>query len=139
MEFREKLNLKGNRLRNYFSVNSYLSFLFDKIVKRFLINKFSPTLTKPNVDEQMKYITLPFQGNYSYHVKIKLQTLLKIHFPQISFRSIITNSFTISSILKYKDRIPDIILLKCCVWLFHSSLPRQVNWFHHWKSNNHNI
>lgn len=44
-------------------MSSYPSFLFEQTVKRFLVNKLSLTLPKQNVEEQMKYKTLPFQGH----------------------------------------------------------------------------
>ena len=96
-----------NRLREYFATNSYPNYLFDKFLRRFLNTKFSPLQQIEKSQDDIRYVTLPFQGHYSYHIRNKVQKLLKLHLPDISFRFIFTNSLTIGSFFRYKDKIPD--------------------------------
>lgn len=53
----ENFDLEINSLSNYFTMNSYPSYEFEKIVKGFLINKLDPTLPKPIVEKQIKNTT----------------------------------------------------------------------------------
>lgn len=62
------------------------SFLFHQTAKRFLTNNLTLILPKPNVAEQIRYITLPLHRHYSYHVRNKLQKFLKVHFLKLRFR-----------------------------------------------------
>lgn len=59
-----------------------------------MFGKFDLTLTEPIVNNEMKYIILPFQG-HSYYLRNRLQRLLILHFPDISFIFIFTNTITI--------------------------------------------
>ena len=112
-------NEEINRLKQYFANNCYPNNLVDKMVKRFLNNKFDNTSKNSVVNNEIKYITLPFQGHFSYYIRNKLQRLLKLHFPDINFRFIFTNSLTVGSFFKHKDRMPDKLCSKvvyeyCC-------------------------
>ena len=72
-------------------------------------NKFNSQQDNEIIKKEVRYITLPFQGHYSYFIRNKLQKLLGSYLPDISFRFIFTNSLTIGSYFKYKDRIPNVM------------------------------
>ena len=49
---------------------------------------------------------MPFQGEYSYHVRKTLANLLKKTIPDVNFRFIFVNNNTIGSMFKCKESIP---------------------------------
>ena len=112
-------SLEIDRLRKYFASNSYPGQLFEKAVKKFLIEKFKTTKDNTVINKDIKYITLPFQGHYSYIVRNNLQRVLRLHFPDFNFKFIFTNSLTIGFFFRFKDRIPDslcsnVVYNYCC-------------------------
>lgn len=107
-------------LLNYFSENSYPIFVFYKVLKNFLNEKFCPRPVYSTASKDVKYIKLPYFGHSSYMVRKKLQEILKHCFPQISFRFVFNNPFTIRSLLKEKPTLP-VDLNSCVVYLFTCS------------------
>ena len=95
-----------DKLRNYFDVNSYPKDLVEKHIKRFIANKFANANTSETVPKEIKYITLPFLGHFSYQLRNNLSNLLKKHVPDVNFRFIFVNRNTIGSLFKTKDPIP---------------------------------
>ena len=95
-----------NYLLNYFQQNSYMSSTFYKILNAFLQHKFSAKAQIPTVPKDVRYLKLPFYGNESFTVRKRLNNILKDAFPQINFRFIFTNTFTIGSYLKKSTPIP---------------------------------
>ena len=101
----KKFHIEVERLREYFYTNSYPKYLIDKHVKRFVSDKVVTNHNNKS-EVEMKYITLPFQGEYSYHVRKTLANLLKKTIPDVNFRFIFVNNNTIGSMFKCKDSIP---------------------------------
>ena len=62
-------------LKSYFNKNCYPSFLFDKILNKFLDGIFKPCLPTHDVPKKQMYVSLPFVYNYS-DVKRKLTRFL---------------------------------------------------------------
>ncbi len=91
-----------NKLKEYFTNNGYPGMIH---VKRFLCNKLNPVLS--NNDKQIKYLKLPFQGHNSYQIRKELSILLQKYCPDITFRFIFTNNYTIGPFINFKDRLPD--------------------------------
>ena len=50
---------------------------------------------------------MQYLGPLSFHLRKNLRKLLTPLFPQIDFRFIFTNNYTIRSLFRYKDQIPD--------------------------------
>ena len=97
------------KLRNYFNNNGYPCFLFDKFVKQFLNIKYNTVAKSQDNNKQIKYVTLPFQGHQSYLLRNSLQRLLQQYFPDVCFRFVFVNNFTIGSFFKYKEKLPDLL------------------------------
>ena len=87
-------------LLNYFQQNSYMSSTFYRILNAFLDNKFSPKVQISTAPKDIRYVKLPFYGNESFAVRKRLNNILRDSFPQINFRFVFTNTFTIGSYLK---------------------------------------
>ena len=82
-------------------------FLFLKKVKSFLNKHLNPTPTITTVPKDIRYIKLPYQGNYSYNLKDKLLSHFKSLYPQVDFRFIFINTHTIKSFFPHKDKLPE--------------------------------
>ena len=107
------------KLRKYFCLNNYPSDLIEKHIRRFISNKFANTGTNVTENKEVKYVTLPFMGHFSYQVRNDLSVLLRKYLPDVQFRFIFINKNTIGSLFKFKDSIPTHLCSKvvycfCC-------------------------
>ena len=106
-------------LLNYFTENSYPSFLFYKILRVFLNSKFEPRPIITTVKKDIKYIKLPYLGQTSYNIRKQLHLILKDAYPQIHFQFVFTNPFTVGSLLRERSSLPGelcsnvVYLFKC--------------------------
>ena len=64
------------------------------------------------VPKLRQYISLPFYGPSSYKVRSEIQTMLKGAIPNVDFRIILKNSYTIGSFFQSKREYHVI----CCVF-----------------------
>ena len=87
-------------LKTFFECNAFPSFLFARILRQFLNDKFSPKSIVHTALKDRKYIKLPYLGHISFSVRNQLNIILRQSFPQVDFRFVFTNQFTISSLLK---------------------------------------
>jgi len=98
-------DLEIKKLKEYFTNNGYPISLFEKHVKRFLCEKMNPTVK--NNEKQIKYLRLPFLGHISYQIRKELTSILEKSCPNLTFRFVFSNNYTIGSFFNYKDRLPD--------------------------------
>ena len=94
------------QLRSYFSKNGYPLHLFEKMLHSFLDKVYSNETIRPSVSKKVMYISLPYYGYSSFKVRKELSKLFNLVYPQVAFRFTFTNSYTIGSFFRYKDRIP---------------------------------
>ena len=107
-------------LRGFFVWNAYPNFIFDRILRRFLNDRFLPKPAVLTVPKDKKYIKLPYLGHISFNIRKQLQISLKKSFPQIDFHFVFTNQFTIGSVLK--QHVPKSFdITSCIVYLFKCS------------------
>ena len=92
-------------------------YLFDIILKKFLNDKYTTSTLISTAKKDVRYIKLPYLGQFSIDVKKQLRNILRHRFPQIDFRIIFTNTFTVGSILKKPMKI-SADLTSCCVYSF---------------------
>lgn len=104
-----------NRLKVFFANNGYPLHLFEKYLKTFINEKMKGS-TNRDIDvkekDKIRYISLPFYGHLSYHIRSSLSKSLKDCFPDFSFRFVFTNNYTIGSFFNHKDRLPDLLCSK---------------------------
>ena len=112
-----EFDLEMGFLKEYFLQNSYPGYLFHKILKSFLDNKFSSEIQKLTVNKDCKYVRLPYVGKASIEIKRKLNNILRSTYPQIKFQFVFTNSFTVGSFFKSTSTLPS-DLRSCVVYLF---------------------
>ena len=101
----QKFHEEIERLKNYFHMNCYPKTVVDKYINRFISSKFSVNSIETE-DKEIKYITLPFLGHFSYELRNTMSNLLKKHFPDVNFRFIFVNRNTIGSLFRVKDPMP---------------------------------
>ena len=65
-------NIKPNLTKN-----AYLPFLIDKVIKKYLDYAFSSNQNQLKDKSDVHYFKLPYIGNLSHHIKIKLSKLFK--------------------------------------------------------------
>ena len=61
---------------------------------------------KKVLEKKVRYITLPFLGHFSYHIRNSMSNLLSKQFANVNFTFIFTNRNTVSSLFRVKDPIP---------------------------------
>ena len=93
-------------LFNYFTENAYPTFVFHKILRLFLNEKFDPKPVYTTVEKDLKYIKLPYVGHTSYDIRKQLQNILRQSFPQVNFQFVFTNPFTIGSLFRKRCLLP---------------------------------
>ena len=123
-------------LLNFFTENAYPAFLFYNILRTFLNEIFEPKPIITTVKKDIKYVKLPFLGHISYDVRKKLQHVLRDVYPQIKFRFIFTNTFTIGSLLRDRSPLPkdlsaNITYLFTCAHCGMRYLGSTSRWFKH--------
>ena len=96
-------------LTKYFTGNRYPKKVIVLAIRKFRRMMNLPNNTNPNSDNDKKrcYISLPFYGAFSYQIRKDLNKCLRPLYPNVEFRYIFTNKFTISSLFPFKDRAPN--------------------------------
>ena len=97
------------RLRNYFHINGYPKHLVEKHINKFISGKFNSSNRKENNEKEIKYITLPYKGQFSYQLRNTMSTLLRKTIPDVTFRFIFVNRNTIGSLFNTKDSLPALL------------------------------
>ena len=87
---------------NGFSYNFIDSYLGKQLRK--LIEPKTPRLT---ASKAIVYFSIPFMGKRSFNFKNNLTRLLREFYPQLMIRVIFKPGFTMQSLFRFKDKIPE--------------------------------
>ena len=79
----------------------------DKVIKKYLDYKFSSNQNQLKDKSDVHYFKLPYIGNLSHHIKIKLSKLCKKVCKENFNVKILFKSFKIINRFSYKDPIPN--------------------------------
>ena len=93
-------------LQHFYSSNGFPTKIFWRCVRRFLHRVHHPPLPSFNVPKDIRYLSLPFLGHHSYVLRNSLQSMFKLHFPQMDVRIVLSNKNTIGSMFPTKDKLP---------------------------------
>ena len=86
---------------------SYLPFLIDKVIKKYLDYNFSSNQNQLKDKSDVHYFKLPYIDNLSPHIKVKLSKLCK-EFCKESFSiKLVFNSFKVKNYFSHEDPIPN--------------------------------
>jgi hypothetical protein len=93
-------------LRTFFTTNGYPLALVNSHIKKFLSNRFNE---EPIVEDPRRsmYVSFPYFGHQSEKLKEELLHLLGKFCPDINFKIILVNKFSIASLFPFKDRLPN--------------------------------
>ena len=103
---REFFHSQVEYLYQYYTSNGFPTSVFWRCVKKFLYRVRNPPVPTFDVPRDVQYISLPFLGHHSYNLRNRLQSIFKLHFPQVNARIILSNKNTIGSMFPTKDRLP---------------------------------
>ena len=82
-------------------------FLIDKVIKKYLDYKFSSNQNQLKDKFDVHCFKLPYIGNLSHHIKIKLSKLCKELCKENFNINLVFNSFKNKNYFSYKDPIPN--------------------------------
>ena len=84
-----------------------MHILINKVIKKYLDYKFSSNQNQLKDKSDVHYFKLPYIGNLSHHIKIKLSKLCK-EFCQENFNiKLVCNPFKVKNCVSNKDTVPD--------------------------------
>ena len=87
--------------------NTYPPFLIYKVIKKYLIYKFSSNQNQLKDTSNAYYFKLPYIVNLSHHIKSKLSKLCKKFCKENFNIKLVFTSIKIKNYFSYKDPIPD--------------------------------
>ena len=92
-------------IKSYLIKNAYPPFLIDKFMKKYLDYKFSSNQNQLKDKSDAPYFQLPYIGNLSHYLKVKLSKLCK-QFCKENFNiHLVFNSFKVENYFSYKGPI----------------------------------
>ena len=108
-------------LKNFFHNNGYPEFIFLREISNFFKKIYIKKPSVPTVPKQKVYFPLPYYGYISEIIKKEIKELVEKHIPQIELNLIFTNSFSIASIFKHKEKLIE-SLCSCVVYEYRCVL-----------------
>ena len=94
-------------IKSNLTKNAYPLFLIDKVIKKYLNDKFSSNQNRVKDRSDVHYFKLPYIDNLSHHIKNKLSKLCKEFCKENVNIKLVFTSFEIKNYFSYKDPIPD--------------------------------
>ena len=95
-------NIKSNLIKN-----AYPPFFIGKAIKKYLDYKFSSNQNQLKDKSDIYYFKIPYIGNLSHHIKIKLSKLCKEICTENFNVKLVFNSVKVKNYFSYKDPIPN--------------------------------
>ena len=112
----QSFNEEVQFLIKFFKDNAYPEDIVFRVINKFLCMKTETP--HPQKLEAMKcvfYHKLPFiNNNMTFHIKKELNQIVSRYFPQMDFRLVFFNNFTLRGILNHKERLPDALCSDIC-------------------------
>ena len=102
-------HLELTYLKEFFTFNFFPTHLIDTTIHEFIYNIYRPQLPTPTVPKLLMHLKTPYLGSLTPSLNKELHLLFQRFFPQINPRLIGINSFSIGSLLSYKDVLPDLL------------------------------
>ena len=99
-------------LRIFFSVNGFPFSVVDKVIRNFLVVKFTKINLSPTVNKNKLYFPIHYFYHKSVTFTIDLCELISENFPHIDPQIILVNDFKIGSFFKFKDAIPKFLAIQ---------------------------
>ena len=121
--------LKRMLFSNGFSVN-----FVDTYLGKQLRNLIQPKSPRSTASKAVVYFSIPYMGKRSFNFKNNLTRLLREFYPQLMIRVIFKQGFSIQSLFRFKDRIPENLQssavyqykCRCCNAMYVGKTKRQI-------------
>ena len=95
-----------DRLREYFCSNGYSLSTIESVIREKLNLFFEPRVVVSDVPKEKMFVKLPFMSeNANKLLSSDISKLFSKFYPQIDFRLIFTNNFSIGNFFNFKDKI----------------------------------
>ena len=104
-----RLDEEIKNLKSILKKNRYPEGLIDKVIYRFLNNKFTPQTKIPTVPRKKIRIVLPFLGQTSLDIKRKLNELFRM-IPTCQVEVIFQTTYRMGNMFRFKDCLPKSIM-----------------------------
>ena len=100
------MELSFLKKKKFLKNNGFPKALVESTIASFLNKRFVPVPAQPDVSKLQKHLLLPYFGKRSMKLKNEIDALLRKFYPYIDPKLILRNSFTVSSLFKFKDCVP---------------------------------
>ena len=95
------------KLKIFFAQNGYNVFYVDRVISKKVHNFNNPVPQVATVPKKIVYCSLPFMSNsHNKSFKQNINKIVGEFFPYVNLRLIFKNTFTISSMFRFKDVVP---------------------------------
>ena len=112
-----KFSTETTFLRNYFQQNGFPCSLVNKAIN-LTADSLRTSIQIPSVEKKSIYCCIPFISHKTNSfIKKSMRDIVSKNYPHLNLRLIFTNSFTVSSFFRFKDRVPT-ELVSNAVYLF---------------------
>ena len=104
------IDLEIKNIKSFMLKNGYPSSMLDNVIHRFLNkihNKDSDDTSNKSTHKKQFQIVLPHLGTFTKRLEKKIKTSLQQHLPNFKLVFIYRASTRLSSLFKFKDRIPN--------------------------------
>jgi len=104
-------------LRSFFNKNGFPQYVIDKVFKLKLNSIFSPRPVLVTVERKVVYFSIPYINTFvNSRLKKDIISLCNRLYPQLNVKLVFSNSFTIGSLFKIKDRLPTLLHSNAIYW-----------------------
>ena len=103
------LDSEIKNLKSILNKNHYPAGLIDKVIYRFLNNKFTPKTLVSTVPKRKIRVVLPFLGKTSLAIKKKLRELFRM-VPSCQLEVIYQTTYRMGNMFRFKDALPKSIM-----------------------------
>ena len=103
-------NAELSYLQKYFTQNNFPANLVSKMLQKVIHKNYNPKPKCLSAEKKPVYFHLPYLGNASLEIKLKLKLTISRFYPHIQLRFVFISKFTMSSLFRFKDRIPNHLL-----------------------------
>ena len=104
-------------LKKFFHDNGYPDSIFLKQIKQFLDKIYIPNQSASTVSKQKVYFSLPYYGYISDIIGRDIKQIVEKHIPQIQLILIFTNTFSIGTFFKHKEKLTE-ALSSCVIYKY---------------------
>ena len=101
-----RFEIEVTALKNIFRKNKFPLYFIEKVIGEFLNKIFIPKRIMMNVPKKEIFISLPYLGPESFHLKKRLTKLIAIYYPYCKLKLVFKCTNRLRNCFVFKDKIP---------------------------------